>query len=209
MLSSFFGKKIGMTQIFTEDGVVIPVTVINAANWFVTQIKTSDNDGYSAVQLGLLRKRFDSSLMETDWLKNKNNYFSIYREVRVDAADLNNFKLGQKVGLDKTALSENDNVKVTGKSKGLGYQGVVKRWGFSGGPDTHGSTFHRIPGSVGNMRSQGEVLKGKKLPGHAGLRTFTTKNLKIVKVDKNGDVLFVKGAIPGKKESLICISKQG
>ncbi len=209
MLSSFFGKKIGMTQIFTEDGVVIPVTVINAANWFVTQIKTSDNDGYSAVQLGLLRKRFDSSLMEMDWLKNKNNYFSIYREIRVDAADLNNFKLGQKVGLDKTALSENDNVKVTGKSKGLGYQGVVKRWGFSGGPDTHGSTFHRIPGSVGNMRSQGEVLKGKKLPGHAGLRTFTTKNLKIVKVDKNGDVLFVKGAIPGKKESLICISKQG
>lgn len=209
MLSSFFGKKIGMTQIFTEDGNVLPVTVVDAANWFVTQIKTSNTDGYSAVQLGLLKKKYESETLGTNWVNNKNNYCYFFKEVRVNESDLGNFKLGQKIGLENTLLSEKDIVKVTGKSKGLGFQGVVKRWGFAGGPSGHGSTFHRIPGSVGNMRSQGEVLKGKKLPGHAGDRTFTIKNLEIVKIDKDGNVLFIKGAVPGKKESLVFISRQG
>jgi large subunit ribosomal protein L3 len=198
-----------MTQIFTEDGNVLPVTVVDAANWFVTQIKTSKTDGYSAVQLGLLKKKYESETLGANWVNNKNNYCYFFKEVRVNESDLGNFKLGQKIGLENTLLSEKDIVKVTGKSKGLGFQGVVKRWGFSGGPSGHGSTFHRIPGSIGNMRSQGEVLKGKKLPGHAGDRTFTIKNLEIVKIDKDGNVLFIKGAVPGKKESLVFISRQG
>ncbi len=209
MLSSFFGKKIGMTQIFTEDGNVLPVTVVDAANWFVTQVKTLSVDGYSAVQIGLLKKRYESKTLSADWVKNKNNYCYFFKEVRVDEANLGDLKLGQKVGLEDTVLSENDKVKVTSKSKGLGFQGVVKRWGFAGGPSGHGSGFHRSPGSIGNMRSEGEVLKGTKLPGHAGFRTVTVKNLEIVKIDKSGDVLFIKGAIPGKKESLVFISRQG
>ncbi|MBD3272882.1 50S ribosomal protein L3 [Candidatus Dependentiae bacterium] len=209
MLGSIFGKKIGMTQIFTKDGKVVPVTAIDAGNWFVTQIKTQDKDGYSALQLGLLKKRYNQDSLAGNWLKIKKQLFSLFKEIKVKEEDLNNFKIGQKISLDKTVLSENDNVKVSGKSIGLGFQGVVKRWGFGGGPDSHGSNFHRIPGSVGNICSQGKVVKGKKLPGQTGNKNISIKNLKIIKLDKDSDVLFLKGSVPGKKESLVLINKQG
>ena len=209
MLGSVFGKKIGMTQIFSKEGKVYPVTAIYAGNWFVTQIKTQDKDGYSALQLGLLKNRYNQDSLVGNWLKNKKKLCLIFREVPVSEKDLGNFKIGQKIGLDKTTFSENDKVKVTGKSIGLGFQGVVKRWGFAGGPSGHGSNFHRIPGSIGNMCSQGKVVKGKKLPGQTGNKNISTKNLKIIKLDVDSDILFVKGAVPGKKESLILISKQG
>lgn len=209
MLSSILGKKIGMTQVFTGEGKVLPVTVINAANWFVTQIKTVENDGYTAVQIGLLKNKFESSNLNSAWIKNKNQYCSLFREVPLDVEHLDSFKVGQAVGLDRTIFAEKDKVKVTGKSKGHGFQGVIKRWGFGGGPGGHGSNFHRAPGSIGNMCSQGKVVKGKKLPGQQGNKVIATKGLEIVKIDKDSNVLFVKGAVPGKKESLILISKQG
>lgn len=210
MLSGIFGKKIGMTQIFSEDGKVFPVTAVYAGNWIVTQVKTQEKDGYNALQLGLLKKRYNQDSLTSDWLKSKKKFCSVFKEIKVqNDQDLFNFKIGQKLGLDNTALSESDRVKVTGKSAGLGFQGVVKRWGFGGGPKTHGSNFHRLPGAVGNMCSQGKVVKGKKLPGQTGNKAVAVKNLEIIKLDKDSDVLFVKGAIPGKKESLVLISKQG
>lgn len=209
MLDNIFGKKIGMTQIFTAEGKVVPVTAIDVGRWIVTQIKTQDRDGYNALQVGLLKKRHNQDSLTGDWLKNKNNLCLMFREVLIDAQSINSFKVGQKLDLSKTSLTEKDKVKVTGTSRGLGFQGVVKRWGFAGGPSAHGSNFHRIPGSIGNLCSQGKVVKGKKLPGQTGNRTISVKNLEIIKLDKDSDVLFVKGAVPGKKESLVLISKQG
>lgn len=209
MLSSILGKKIGMTQIFTNEGKVLPVTVINTANWFVTQIKTIENDGYTAVQIGLLKNKFESGNLNSAWIKNKNQYCSLFREIPLNVEDLDSFKIGQSIGLDKTIFTKNDKINVTGKSKGHGFQGVMKRWGFAGGPGGHGSNFHRAPGSVGNICSQGKVIKGKKLPGQQGNKAITTKGLEIINIDKENNILFVKGAVPGKKESLILISKQG
>lgn len=209
MLVSVFGKKIGMTQIFTKEGKVVPVTAINIGSWFVTQIKTQDKDGYNALQLGLLKNKYNQDSLNGNWLKNKKEFCSVFKEVNVDNNDVSGFKVGQKIGLDKSVFSENDKVKVTGKGKGKGFQGVIKRWGFAGGPGGHGSNFHRAPGSIGNICSQGKVVKGKKLPGQDGNRTVSVKNLQIIKLDKDNNVLFVKGAVPGKKESLVRITKQG
>jgi large subunit ribosomal protein L3 len=209
MLVSVFGKKIGMTQIFTKEGKVVPATAINIGRWFITQVKTQERDGYNALQLGLLKDRYNQDSLTKNWLNNKKQFCSIFKEVNVDNNDVTSFKVGQKVGLESSTFSENDKVKVTGKGKGKGFQGVVKRWGFAGGPGGHGSNFHRAPGSIGNLCSQGKVVKGKKLPGQHGNRTVSVKNLQIIKLDKDNNVLFVKGAVPGKKESLIRITKQG
>ena len=209
MLSSIFGKKIGMTQIFSKEGKVFPVTAIDVGNLIVTQIKTDDCDGYSALQIGLLKNKYKGSSLPENWLKNKKNFCSIFKEVKVASKDLSNFKLGQAISLNEIVLSEMDKVKITGTSRGLGFQGVVKRWGFAGGPASHGSNFHRIPGAISGLRSQGEVIKGKKMPGRAGFLTVSIKNMKVVKIDKENSVLFVRGAVPGKCDSLVLISKQG
>ena len=209
MLNSVLGKKIGMSQIFTQKGEVIPVTVIDVANLFVTQIKTPQGDGYAALQLGILRNRYKKEVFSIDWLKNKKKHFCHLREVSVQESELAGFKLGQKVDLDGVGLQSESLVKITGTSRGLGFQGVVKRWGFAGGPASHGSTFHRAPGSIGNMCSQGNVIKGKKLPGHMGNKQVTVKGLKVVHLDKKDGCLFVKGTIPGKKDSLVIVCKQG
>lgn len=209
MLVSVFGKKLGMTQIFTKEGKVVPVTAINIGRWFITQIKTQGKDGYNALQLGLLKDRYNQDSLVGAWLKNKKQFCSTFKEVNVDKNDVSGFKIGQQIGLDESVFVEDDKVKVTGKGKGKGFQGVMKRWGFAGGPGGHGSNFHRAPGSIGNICSQGKVVKGKKLPGQDGNRTISVKNLKIIKLDKDNNVLFVKGAVPGKKESLVCITRQG
>ena len=207
MLNTIFGKKIGMTQIFSKDGRVYPVTAIKLGRWVITQIKTEEKDGYNSLQLGLLRDKIDHSSLDSSFVKNKKKFFSTLKEVHVDGAVLAKTKLGKLVSFEDIDINENDKVKVSGRSKGLGFQGVVKRWNFSGGPKSHGSNFHRIPGSIGNICSQGKVLKGKQLPGHAGNKMVSVKNLQVVKLDKENGVLFVKGAIPGKKESLVRISK--
>lgn len=209
MLGSVLGKKIGMTQLFTEKGQVVPVTVIDFSSWFVTQVKTGERDGYAAVQLGLLRNRYKKQTFDTKWIKNKAEYFAHLKEVSVDEKDVDKVKVGNEVASDFAGLKNDMLVSVTGKTRGLGFQGVVKRWGFKGGGRSHGSNFHRIPGSIGNICAVGRVAKGKKLPGQYGNKQITVKGLKIVDLDKERRYLFVKGAIPGKKNSVVIISKQG
>ncbi|MCK4651332.1 50S ribosomal protein L3 [Candidatus Babeliales bacterium] len=207
MLSRIFGKKMGMTQIFIQDGKVIPVTVIDIANLFVTQIKTMQKDGYSALQLGLLRNRYNKLPFDINWCKNKKKYFLHLKELKINEDELEKVKIGHKITLENVDIEKEVIVKVTSNSKGLGFQGVVKRWGFSGGPSSHGSNFHRIPGSIGTICSQGKVYKGKKMPGQCGSKQITIKGLKIIELDKKGGYLYVNGAVPGKKNSLVVISK--
>ena len=209
MLNSILGKKIGMTQIFTEKGEVVPITVVDIANLFITQIKTPTKDGYAALQLGLLRRKYKKQSFLKDWCKNKKKYFSYLREVEIAEESLKKIKVGQEIKMDNINFQKNNIVKVSGKSIGLGFQGVVKRWGFSGGPGGHGSNFHRIPGSIGNLCKEGEVEKGKKLPGRCGNKKITIKGLEIINLDNDNNYLFIKGAVPGKKDSLLFIRRQG
>jgi large subunit ribosomal protein L3 len=207
MLNSVFGTKVGMTQLFDQNGNVVPVTVVNMNNWIVTQIKSKEKEGYNALQLGLLRDRFKGQAFSALWLKAKGDIFLRTQEVQTE--DAQKYALGQVVSLEDIAFGEGDLVAVTGVSKGLGFQGVVKRWGFSGGPKTHGSKFHRIPGSSGHLRRQGEIIKGKRFPGHAGVDTLTVKGLKVIRIDRETGHMFIKGALPGKKDSVVTIKKQG
>ncbi len=208
MLSGVLGKKLGMTQLFNAEGKVVPVTVVDVGTWYVTQVKTPERDGYSALQVGLPRKRYQGVTFSPEWLKKKSVYFLHIKEVK--QIDLkHSFTVGQKVTLDDVVLQEGEVVSVTGTSRGFGFQGVVRRWGFGGGPKTHGSKFHRIPGSSGFLRTQGEVMKGKKFPGHMGAAQVTVEGLDIVKIDKETGCMFIKGALPGKKDSLVIIRKLG
>lgn len=206
MLNRVLGKKVGTTQVFDKTGNVVPVTVVNVAHWFVTQVKTSTKDGYTALQLGLLKKKFREQDFSQEWLKHKSDHFLHLKEVRVEGEV--SLTPGQAVTMDTISLPEGTFVDVTGTSKGLGFQGVVKRWGFGGGPDSHGSTFHRRPGASGHMRTQGEVIKGKRFPGHLGAEQVTVKGLQVVLVDKELGCLFIKGSVPGKKDSLVAIKEQ-
>lgn len=207
MLTSIVGKKIGMTQLFDDAGNVVPVTVVDVGNLFITQIKTKEKDGYLALQLGLLRDRFKGKAFVQDWLKAKRDHFVHIKEISLEKP-IADIALGQAVSLDLFELQAGALVSVTGRSKGLGFQGVVRRWGFSGGPASHGSKFHRRPGAIGHMRTQGEVIKGKRFPGHMGCEQTTTKGLRIIRIDKENGCVFVKGAIPGKANSFVMIRKQ-
>lgn len=189
------GKKIEMSKIFNEKGEAIPVTLVKAGPCFVTQIKTLKTDGYSAVQIGFERKT--KNIKKTE----KGKEFKYLREFRVE--DPSNFKVGQEINV--SIFKEGDKVKVTGISKGKGFQGVVKRWGFSGAPKTHGTKHtHRAPGSIGRIVPP-KVLKGTKMAGRAGGKKVTIKNLEIVKVDPKENILAIKGAIPGARGSLVKI----
>ena len=208
MLNSVSGKKVGMTQVFDSAGNVVPVTVIDTGNLYVTQLKSADKDGYVALQLGMLREKYWGKEFCKDWLKTKNKFFSNIKEVRLDDG-AERFDIGQRVAFDHVAFQEGQKVAVTGTSRGLGFQGVVKRWNFAGGPKSHGSKFHRRPGAISHMRTQGEVIKGKRFPGHMGCRQFTIRGLEVVKIDKEKNFLLVKGSVPGTKDSLVLIRKQG
>lgn len=208
MLKNILGKKIGMTQIFDDNGSVVPVSVIDVSNWFVMQIKTVDKDGYSALQLGLLKKRYRRSGLASDWLKEKKRYFSHLKEVLV-VESVCDLKVGVEVKPSDFSFKEGSLLSVAGTSRGLGFQGVVKRWNFAGGPASHGSTFHRIPGSAGGPCSCGRIVKGKKMPGQCGNKRISVQGLRLVRLDQDGGYLFVKGAVPGKKESLLFVSMQG
>jgi large subunit ribosomal protein L3 len=206
MLQSIIGKKTGMTQLFNDQGVVVPVTVIDVGSLFVTQVKTGDKDGQDAVQLGMLRPKSYKGKFDNSWLKHKKKYFSHLRDVKPEKSS-KDFSLGQEITLDNIAFKEGEKVAVVGTSKGLGFQGVVRRWGFSGGPSAHGSKFHRRPGAGSHMRTQGEIIKGKKFPGHLGFERVTVKGLQVVRIDKSCGCIFIKGAVPGKNGTLVIIKK--
>ncbi|MFC5601953.1 50S ribosomal protein L3 [Sporosarcina koreensis] len=200
MTKGILGKKVGMTQIFAENGDLIPVTVIEAAPNVVLQKKTVETDGYEAIQLGFddKREKLANKPEKGHVAKAETAPKRFIREFRgVDAAG---YEVGQEVKVD--TFAEGDIVDITGVSKGKGFQGVIKRHGFSRGPMSHGSRFHRAPGSLGAVDGQ-RVFKGKKLPGRTGGDTVTIQNLEIVRVDAERNLLLVKGNVPGARKSLI------
>jgi len=209
-MKGILGRKIGMTQVFTKSGKLIPVTVVEIEPNVVTQIKTKETDGYEAIQLGFCTTKeklaTKASIGHTNKAKTTPKRF--FREIR--GVDVNDYSLGQELSVD--LFTPGEVVDVTGTTKGHGFQGVIKRHGQSRGPMGHGSHYHRRPGSMGTMRPM-RVFKGKKLPGHMGVLTVTIQNLEIVAVDKENNVILVKGNIPGPKKSLVMIrtavKKQG
>ncbi|MSQ15748.1 MAG: 50S ribosomal protein L3 [Dehalococcoidia bacterium] len=201
-MNGLLGKKLGMTHIFQEDGIVTPVTAIEAGPCVVTQIKTLEKDGYRAIQLGFGHaKKINSPLR--GHLKGLGE-FRYFREFRVD--NLQDYSLGQSI--DAAMFSPGDYVDVIGVSKGKGFAGVVKRHHFAGGPKTHGqSDRHRAPGSIGSTTTPGRVFKGLRMAGHMGVDQVTVQNLKVVRSDKDKNVLLIKGAVPGAKNGFLIIRK--
>lgn len=203
MIRGFLGKKIGMSQVFREDGQVVPVTVIEAGPCSVTQIKTQATDGYSAVQLGFGQvKRLNKP--RTGHLKNS----ELSRHLReVPADDVTEFEVGQRISLD--IFEPGELVDVIGRSKGRGFAGVMKRHGFHGGPRTHGQSDRaRAPGSIGGGTTPGKVYKGMKMAGHMGNVRVTVKNLEVVRVDTERNLLLLKGGVPGAPNGLLMIRKK-
>jgi large subunit ribosomal protein L3 len=204
MTTGFWGKKIGMTQVFVNDKVV-PVTVIDTASWIVIGLRTQERDGYSAVRVGRVKSRYKAEDFDAQWLKDLTRYFSLVREVRLDA-DAESVEIGKQLST-ADSIKEGDNVNVTGTSKGCGFAGVVRRHGFGGPPASHGSTMGNRPGSIGFITSQGKVIKGKKLPGRMGGKRTQVDNLKVVQINPEEQIVLVKGAVPGKSGSFVFVRK--
>lgn len=202
MIKGILGRKGDMTQVFTESGKLIPVTIVEVEPNVVTQIKTKENDGYEAIQLGFDTKREKLATKASVGITNKAKTTPkrFFKEIR--GVDVNNYSLGQEIKVD--IFTEGEVVDVTGTSKGKGFQGVIKRHNQQRGPMGHGSHYHRGPGSMGTMRPM-RVFKGKKLPGHMGANTVTVQNLEIVAVDVENNIILVKGNIPGPKKGLVVI----
>ncbi len=205
MKKALIGKKIGMTQFIQEDGTAVPVTVCELGPCVIVQKKTDEKDGYSALKLGYQdtkEHRLTSPVLK-DLQKKGLTPKKVLKEV-----DL--FDEGLEVGstIDCSIFNEEDVVQVTGISKGRGFAGVIKRHGFSGGRMTHGSHFHRAPGSIGACAYPGEVWKGQKMPGHYGTQKTTVKNLKIVKVLQDKNIVLIKGAVPGTRNSIITVREK-
>jgi len=198
------GKKIGMTQIFNQDGLAIPITVIEAGPCAVVQKKTVETDGYNSVKVGF------EEVTERKINKPKKGLFSKVkvtprrhlREFRVD--DVSSFEIGHEIKVSEM-FKDGDKIDVSGISKGKGFQGTIKRYGQKGGPKSHGSMYHRRVGSMGSNTSPARVFKGKKLPGHMGVDNITIQNLEVVRVDEERNLLLVRGAVPGAKGSLLVI----
>ncbi|NUO07945.1 MAG: 50S ribosomal protein L3 [Candidatus Brocadia sp.] len=205
MLNGFLGKKIGMTQVYSEDGKLLPVTLIQAGPCSVMQIKTIENDGYSAVQLGFDDKKMKKAKKPEAGHAAKASLEPkrFIHEVKPDAgADI---KLGQSITVD--IFHDVKMVDVIGITKGKGFAGVMKRWNFKGGLNTHGSTRHRPPGSISSNTDPGRVFRGKKMAGRLGGERVTIKNIDVVKIDKDKNLLFIKGAVPGHKGSYLILNK--
>ena len=207
MITTIYGKKLGMTQVWAEDDTVVPVTVILAEPNKVCQVKTKETDGYEAVQLGFGEVRKYKKSGEYRVNKPMAGHFAklgteptrYLREVRVENAS--EYKTGDMVTVENFA--DVKKVDVQGTSKGKGFQGVMKRWGFRGGPGGHGAHFHRAPGSIGQCATPSRVFKGLKLPGHMGCDTVTVRNLDVVRIDAEQNIILVKGSVPGGKNGLV------
>lgn len=206
MIEGLIGKKLGMAQIFDEDGTVIPVTVLKVGPCVVVQKKTLQEDGYQAVQLGLVEQKKPKKIN-----KPLNGHFKKanvpptrqLKEFYYDGEE--DLKLGDQILVD--IFKDVGKVNVTGIGKGKGFAGVIKRWGFKGGKASHGSMFHRAPGSIGASAFPSRVIKGKKMPGRMGGERVTVRNLKIIKTDTENHLLLVKGAIPGARGSYVLIKR--
>jgi len=205
-MEGLLGKKVGMTQIFMEDGAAVPVTVIQAGPCLVVQRKAADKEGYDAVQLGLVEDRAPKHVNQPT-----NGHFKAagvsptrrINEFQVEADT--EWKAGDEVKC--SLFSVDDYVDVIGTSKGKGFQGVIKRHGHSGGRATHGSMFHRAPGSIGQASDPSRVFPGTKMPGQTGGKRITVKNLRVVKIDEERNLLFVRGAVPGPKQGYLSIRR--
>lgn len=200
---AIIGKKLGMTQIFNEEGQLIPVTVIEAGPCKVVQIKTEEVEGYKGVQLGFQEVKESKLTKPLKGHLEKYNvgYMKVLKEFRLD--DISAYEVGQELKADLFSLG--DRIDVRGTSKGKGFAGVIKRHGQHRGPMKHGSKYHRSPGSMGGSSSPSRVRKGKNLPGHMGNEMVTVQNLEVVKVDVDRNLLLVKGAVPGIRGSLVTI----
>jgi large subunit ribosomal protein L3 len=205
-LPAFYGKKAGMTRIFDEAGNSVPVTVIKLIPNVISQVKTTETDGYNAYQLAYGEKREKLvSKPQKGHLKKASidKTFSKLAELRLDEVNAEN--LGKELTLE--SFEANTFVDVTGTSKGKGFQGVMKRYNFAGGPAAHGSKFHRTPGSVGMCAYPGRIHKQKKMPGHMGVQTKTVQNLKVVEVNQEQGYMLIKGSVPGGKNGFVKIAK--
>lgn len=204
MTTGLIGKKLGMTQVFSDEGVAVPVTVIEVEPSVVIQKKTKDTDGYTAVQLGYgrIKQRNVTKPLQGHFKKADKGLFRILRELR---GDVEGFELGQEVNGEM--FSAGDYVDIVGTTKGKGFAGVIKRHGFRGGRATHGSMFHRAPGSIGASADPSRVFKGTKLPGHMGSERKTVQNLVVWAVRPEMNVILVKGAVPGGKNGFVLVKK--
>lgn len=205
MAKAILGKKLGMTQIFTAEGKVVPVTVVESGKNVVVQNKTVENDGYHAVQLGFgtIKENKVTKPMKGHFAKAGATPVKLIREMRL--SDASEYNVGAIIGVD--IFSAGELIDVTGTAKGKGFAGTIKRHNFSRGPMGHGSKSHREPGSTGAMMSGGggKVLKGKKLPGRMGAHKVTVQRLSVVRVDMDRNLILIKGAIPGPKGSFVTI----
>ena len=205
MKKAILTTKVGMTQVFGEDGVLTPVTVLQAGPCVVTQVKTVENDGYSAVQVGFgdIREKLVNKPKKGHFAKAGVTAKRFLKEFRLEDAE--SYTLGQEIKADVFAAG--DKVDATAQSKGKGFQGAIKRHGQSRGPMAHGSKYHRHAGSNGSATTPGRVFKGKHMPGHMGAVRVTVQNLEVVSVDAEKNLILVKGAVPGPKKSLVMLKE--
>lgn len=207
MIGRLLGRKLGMTRIFDPEGTALAVTVIEAGPCYVVQKKTAETDGYEAVQLGFIRKRLDKLNKPLRGHFEKHGFKSGFRylkEFRLESTA--GLEVGQELDVSQFAIG--DRVDVVGFSKGRGFAGVIKRWGFQRGPETHGSMSHRAPGSIGASAFPSRVIKGKRLPGRMGNARVTVASLQVVDVRPEQNLLLVKGAVPGARHGLLLIRKK-
>ena len=202
-MKGIIGKKLGMTQIFTEDGTRVPVTVVQAGPCVITQKKTADIDGYNAVQVGF--ESMSASAATKPQLghctKSGQGVFRHLRELQIDG--MPGLNVGDMLTVEQ--FQPGDYIDVTGTSIGKGFQGVIKRWNFSGGRASHGSRFHRAPGSIGASATPSRVFKNKKMPGQLGNERVTVQRLQVVRIDGSENLLLIKGAVPGHRNNIILI----
>ncbi|MCD6571487.1 MAG: 50S ribosomal protein L3 [Deltaproteobacteria bacterium] len=208
MIKGILGKKLGMSQIFMEDGLLVPVTLLEAGPCFVIQKKVRQKDGYDAVQVGFQPKK---ALRVNKPLKGHQDkagkgYFYYIKEIECD--DMASISIGDEVRVEDV-FKKGEKIKVTGTSKGKGFAGVVKRHGFGGLPASHGSLIHRTTGSIGCSADPSKVLKGKRMPGHIGGARVTIRESEIIDVRSEENLLIIKGAIPGARGHLVIMKKQG
>jgi len=209
MVEGMIGKKLGMTQIFREDGVVVPVTAIEVGPCVVVQKKSIAREGYEAVQVGLVESSAAKNVtrpLRGHFQRAQVAPSRILREFKA-LVSMDEIEVGQEIRAD-AVFQVNEKVNVTGKSKGKGFQGVIKRHGAHGGRASHGSMFHRAPGSIGASAYPSRVIKGMGMPGHTGFRQVTVRNLEVVKIMPDKNVLLVKGAVPGHNGSYVLIRKK-